>query len=202
MSNYVYLQGGDGTDITVPAGSSIAVYSRDEVTVFYKGSGVPGRPDVFYKSGVALPDVDTVFGPFTNQTIVRLDAGAAEVFYSVGTAPTVLERKSAVYQSTPVALNATGSITSASILGGIVTSTTAAAVAGTLPTGAVLDAANTLAIGEAFDWSVINTGGNTFTVTAATGHTIVGTATVATNVSGRFRTLKTAASTFVTYRLS
>jgi len=49
---------------------------------------------------------------------------------------------------------------------------------------------------------VINTGGsNAFTVTAATGHTIVGAAAVAASSSGLFRTRKTAANTFVTYRI-
>ena len=44
-------------------------------------------------------------------------------------------------------------------------------------------------------------GANAFTVTAATGHTIVGAAAVANSTSGRFRTRKTAANTFVTYRI-
>jgi hypothetical protein len=58
------------------------------------------------------------------------------------------------------------------------------------------------AIDEAFDWSVINTGGaNAFTVTAATGHTLVGNAVVALSSTGRFRTRKTASDTFVSYRV-
>jgi hypothetical protein len=89
------------------------------------------------------------------------------------------------------------------ILSGILTSTTAAAVAGTLPTGAVLDAASEFAIGDSFDWSVIATGANAFTVTAAaSGHTIVGVGAVATVTSAIWRTRKTAADTFVSYRLS
>jgi hypothetical protein len=66
----------------------------------------------------------------------------------------------------------------------------------------VIDAALDLAIGDSFVWAVINTGANTFTVTASTGHTIVGTATVVTAVSAQFRTRKTAADTFVSYRLA
>jgi hypothetical protein len=65
-----------------------------------------------------------------------------------------------------------------------------------------MDAAAQMAIGDSVDWTVINTGPNTFTVTAATGHTIVGAAAVATATSGWFRTRKTAADTFITYRLS
>ena len=83
------------------------------------------------------------------------------------------------------------------------TSTTAAAVAGTVPTGAVMEAAANWAVGDSVDWTVIATGANAFTVTAAaSGHTLVGTAAVATVTSGRFRTRKTATDTFVTYRIS
>jgi len=89
------------------------------------------------------------------------------------------------------------------ILDGIVTSSTAAAVTATLDTGAVMDDATTMAIGDSFDWSAINTGGsNAFTVTpAASGHTVVGAGAVDANTSGSFRTRKTAADTFVTYRI-
>ena len=80
---------------------------------------------------------------------------------------------------------------------------TYAVIAGTLPTGAVLDAASEFAVGDSFDWSVIATGANAFTVTAAaTGHTVVGTGAVATVTSAIWRTRKTAADTFVSYRLS
>ena len=82
--------------------------------------------------------------------------------------------------------------------------TNASAVTVTLPTGAVLDAYfGALPIGAAFDWSLINTGSSSGagTVTASTGHTIVGAAVVAISTAGMFRTRKTAANTFVTYRI-
>lgn len=105
-------------------------------------------------------------------------------------------------QGTPGALNATGALTTALLLGGIVTSTTGAAVVATLDTGTVTGAAlPDLPIGGSIEWSAINTGGNAFTVTAATDHTIVGAGAVAAGTSGRFRTRRTAATTFVTYRL-
>lgn len=108
-------------------------------------------------------------------------------------------------QPAPGALNATGALTTALIRGGIVTSSTAAAVVATLDTGTVTDAAltgdNAVAVDDSWEWSVINTGPNTFTVTAATGHTLVGAGAVATATSARFLTRKTAANTFVTYRI-
>jgi hypothetical protein len=89
------------------------------------------------------------------------------------------------------------------ITAGIVTSTTAAGVTATLDTGAVMETAITnMAVNDSFDWSVVNTGPNTFTVTAAaSGHTVVGAGAVATATTGLFRTRKTAAETFVTYRI-
>ena len=54
----------------------------------------------------------------------------------------------------------------------------------------------------AFEWSVINTGSGLCTIGAGTDHTIVGGATVVAGDSGRFASRRTAANTFVTYRLS
>lgn len=137
---------------------------------------------------------------FSAATQITITAGAQPVYYNVGVTPAVYER--ANYQTTPGTLNATGALTTTLITGGIVTSSTAAAVAATLDTGTVSDAALTMAVDDSFVWTVINTGGNTFTVTAATGHTIVGVAAVVTVTSARFLTRKTAANTFVTYRMA
>jgi hypothetical protein len=88
-------------------------------------------------------------------------------------------------------------------LGGIVTSTTAAAVTATLATGAVMDAAIDADVGDYYDWSAINTGGsNSFTVTASEGHTVVGDGVCVTGTSCMYRTVKTAAATWVTDVLS
>jgi hypothetical protein len=109
-------------------------------------------------------------------------------------------------QNGTVAINATATLTIANILTKLVTSTTAAAVVATLPTGTLVDAGfsgdNALAVNESFDWTVINTGANTFTLSAGATHTIVGNAVVAATSSGTFRTRKTAANTFVTYRIA
>lgn len=106
-------------------------------------------------------------------------------------------------QGTPGVLNATGTLTAAEMLSGIVTTTSAAAVAATLDVATNLDAAlPTSGAGDSFDFSIINTGGNTLTVDTATGWTLVGTMTVITVVSGRFRARKTGAGAWVLYRLS
>lgn len=199
MSILIYNQG--TASVSVPAGASVAVFTRDMATV-RQLVVTPNQPPSYGIIGYSLSGVQTVFGPFTSATTLEIQGSAGDTYYAVGVSPSISEVADSRQQATPLTLNATGSITAAMIFNGLLTSTTAAAVAGTLPTGAVMDAANTLAIGDSFDWSVINTGGNAFTVTAAANHTIVGVAAVATVTSGRFRTTKTAAGTFVTYRLA
>lgn len=112
---------------------------------------------------------------------------------------------SPVIQGAPGALDATGTLTAALLATNVVTSSTAAAVTATVDTGTAMDTAlsGVVAIGEAIDWSAINTGDtNAFTVTAASGHTLVGAGAVAASSSGRFRSRRTATATWVTYRLS
>lgn len=199
-SNIVYPQGGLAIDINVPAAESIAVYTKDVAKV-YRVVDYPNEPASRGLIGTVI-NGQTVFGPYASGATIRIHAGASEVLYQVGTDPVVTELKGQRLQGAPTALNTTGTLTIAAILSGIVTSTTGAGVTATLDTGAICDAGLELAIGDSFDWSAINTGGNAFTVTAAaSGHTVVGAGAVAGGTSGLFRTRKTAADTFVTYRI-
>jgi hypothetical protein len=197
--NIVFTQG--TATVTVPAAESIAVQSYSATSVFQE----VGFPN-FVESQDLLGVVDsetTVFGPFAAGATIVIQAGASGAAYAVGTSPVVSDSGKYQVQDAPTALNATGTLTAAAILSGIVTSTSAAGVVATLDTGAIVEAASEFAIGDSFDWSVINTGPNTFTVTAAaSGHTIVGVGAVATVTSAAWRTRKTAADTFVSYRLS
>jgi len=110
-------------------------------------------------------------------------------------------------QPTITALTATTTLTIAQLLTYIVQVTSATAVALTLPTGTLTDAGvlNGLSVvNNSFLWIVINTGSasGAITMTAGTGHTYVGNATVAINTSAQFQTVKTATNTFVTYRIA
>jgi hypothetical protein len=106
-------------------------------------------------------------------------------------------------QPAPVAVNTTATLTAANLKAGIITTTTAAAVDMTLPTGTQVDAGFAANIdGLTHEWSVINTGANAATILAATDHTIVGSATVAAGTSALFATRRTATNTYVTYRKS
>jgi hypothetical protein len=197
MSNIVPWSG--SPLIAVAASNRIACYSDGNYSVVRQRD---------YANAVATEEVlFTGRGAFTSavftaaSTISLVGGDASPLLYSVGTDAVITERN-LVSQGDPGTLNATGTLTDSLILGGLVTSTTAAAVVATLDTGAIMDASNTFAINDAFFWSAINTGSNAFTVTAAaSGHTVVGAGAVAAGTSGRFMTRKTAANTFVSYRI-
>lgn len=107
-------------------------------------------------------------------------------------------------QAAPAAIDATATATIANLKTGLITSSTAAAVSITLPTGTNCDGGfSGVYTNLTFEWSVINTGAtNAVTILGNTGHTIVGSATVAASNSGRFASRRTGVNTWVTYRLS
>ena len=188
--------------VSVPAGESIAVFCQGTCTVS-RTQGYPNYPSQTSLIGT-VNNGQTVFGSYASGADIVLEAtGGVQVLYEVGVSPQVQQQRLlAPVQVAPGVLNATGTLTAALCLTGLVTSTTAAAVVATLDTGATVDLASAWAVNDSFDWAVVNTGGNAFTVTAAaTGHTVVGAGAVAATTSGQFRTRKTAADTFVTYRL-
>lgn len=187
--------------VSFAASDKIATYSEQQYEVVNQ-VGFPNFPDqevsLFAGSGLNVSDAITAAGT----AVIR--AGATPVLYTVGASAAIPFNEIVNYQASPGTLAATGTLTAALILGGIVTSTTAAAVTATLNTGAVMEAAISMEIGDSFDWVVINTGAvNDFTVTAAaSGHTVVGVGAVQELTSVQFRTRKTAFETFVTYRIS
>jgi hypothetical protein len=199
MSNLIY---GSGTaEFTIAASDKLAVYSRAPVKVYQKVK-LTNHPDQYSLLKEVQADTEYLSSAFTAATEIRIEAGAAQALYQAGTAPVITERRGQRGQGAPGVLNATGTLTAAMIAAGIVTSTTAAGVTATLDTGAVMDAALEMEIGDSFDWSAIATGANAFTVTAAaSGHTVVGAGAVATVTSGLFRTRKTATATYITYRI-
>jgi len=110
-------------------------------------------------------------------------------------------------QQTPNAQTASVTLTLANLLTEIITSTSASAVALTLPTGTASQTAPFLTVAisnQAFDWTIINLGSSfgAVTLTANTGYTIVGSATVAIGTSARWRSVNTATNTWVAYRIS
>jgi hypothetical protein len=119
-------------------------------------------------------------------------------------------------QVAPAAMTVAATITAAQLLKGIITADHAfgATQAYTLPTGADLDDSLTsfMINNASFDFTIINVSAavlDTITLTASVGITIVGQALVESAhvdsefpSSGTFRCRKTAADTFVVYRIS
>lgn len=199
MSNQI-LPGGSAT-IVIPATESVALFCQGRAQVLEQTGLVnyPTQESLLEE----IDNVHTVLGPYSAGKTLRVVAvGDSPVGYEVGAAPIVKEAyRMEGLTGTPVAVDVTGDVSAAAILGGLVTSA-AATVAGTVPTGAVMDAASEFDIGEGVEWSVIKTGANAFTVTSpGASHTIIGLAVVATATAGRFLTKKTAADTFITYRI-
>ena len=201
MSGIIYANG--VTEVTVAAGGYLAVSTDQDAKVYQKNVS-SNQPNFPYGAALISTVIATqvILGPYANGGIFLVESGAGRTFWAKGLSPRCADFLQKKNQPTPGTLNATGTLTAALIQGGIVTSTTAAAVVATLDTGTVMDTSADLAINDSFDWTAIATGANSFTVTASAGHTIVGSGTVATVTSGHFRTVKTAANTYITYRLS
>jgi hypothetical protein len=105
-------------------------------------------------------------------------------------------------QAAPISKSAAATLTVAELKTGIIQYTGAADTL-TLPTGTLTEGGfSGIYTNMTFEWSVINTGSGTCTIGAGADHTIVGGATVAAGDSGRFASRRTAANTFVSYRLS
>ena len=188
-------------ELTVAAADRVAVWSRAPVKV-YQRLGVPNFPATFSLIQAVAADTEYRSAAFATGAVLRIEAGAADVFYAAGVTAVITENIGRRAQPAPATLNATNTLTALMMATGIVTSTTVGAVVATVDTGTVMDAALDMAIDESFEWAAINTGGaNAFTVTAAATHTLEGSGVVALTSSAVFRTRKTAANTFVTSRL-
>lgn len=204
MSNIIAVDG--KATVTIPAGESIAVFTQGQAQVS-RTLGFPNYPDQTTLIGT-VANGQTVFGSYASgATIVVESVGSQPVYYEVGTAPQVQQlRLNAQVQGAPtdIADGAAMAFTAASLLGGIVTATPTEARNIQFPTGTVLDAASEFAVGDSFDFSLITLAAFALTVTVNTGVTIVGAAATAgtSGAAARFRMRKTAANTFVAYRIA
>lgn len=202
MSYQVIFSEGTAT-VAVPAGEKIAVQSLSPASVFQE-VGFPNFPEALDLLTV-VDNTTYVSAAFTNATNVVIQAGASGAYYSVGVAPEISNNGNWQPQGAPANITDGGSMimTAANVLTGIVTATPTQARNVQLPTGANLDLATEWAIGDSFDFSLITLAAFALTITVNTNVTIVGDpATAATSGSAaKFRVRKTAADTFVVYRI-
>lgn len=170
-------------------GASAALSYADllKIDAITDGVGAAGKAVVLDSNGrVRLPSTGTVF-----------NAG-----------------KETKAQAAPAAKTVTAGITAAELVAGLITTTGVTAPSiHQLPTGTEIDAAIPgIATGDAFDFTIINTGtgaSDDAIITVNTDVTIVGNPTVgaltdATIISGsgRFRARRSAANTYVVYRMA
>lgn len=200
--NIVFTQG--TATVTVPANEKIVVQSYSPTSVFQE-VGYPNFPETNDLLSV-VENTTYTSAAFSAATTVIIQAGASGASYAVGVAPVISDDGNWQLQGAPADIADGGSMiaTAANVLTGIVTSTLTQARNLQLPTGANLDLATEWAIGEAFDCTFMTLGAFVMTITVNTGVTIVGAATTAATAgsTARFRLRKTAADTFIAYRLS
>ena len=200
--NVIFTQG--TATFTVPAGEKVAVQAYSPASVFQE-VGYPNFPETQDLLQV-VENTTYVSGAFTNATSVTIQAGASGALYAVGVAPVITDDGNWQLQGAPADIADGGSMiaTAANVLTGIVTSTITQNRNLQLPTGANLDLATEWAIGEGFDVTFMTLGAFVLTITVNTGVTIVGAAVTAATAgsTARFRLRKTAADTFIAYRLS
>lgn len=198
-SLYVFKDG--LRDVTVPAGQFISVFTVGSARVS-KRVGFPNLPASFsLETGGEFSFQEKHFGPYTTETVVRIEALANIVLYSVGASAAIVPNALPVAALVPpsgsvvraigllsqkitsTAKNAAATLTAAELLGGeiTVTHTTGGTLTHTLPTGTLMDAAGAMEIGDSFEWTLINlsaAAADSVTIAAGTNHTIVGSAIV------------------------
>jgi hypothetical protein len=189
--------------VTLAANQKIVVKTEGESGV-YQLVGYPNYPsqeDLL----TTVNNATYTSSAFANGGTVIIRGGAFPTFYDVGTDPVLGLDGNWQVQGAPTDITDGGSMgfTAAALLGGIVTATPTTGRNIQLPLASALDDAATFAVNDSFDWTLITLAAYALTITVNTGMTIVGAAaTGATSGSvARFRTRKTAADTFVTYRI-
>ena len=222
----VYIYGrGKTVDIAIPVNQYINVFTTGAGAAnVYQQIGGPSnnmttRYAIIASPNGAFSNGEVSFGPFTTATNVRIESvGPDPVLYSIGAlgVPIPVEQLrpsvSARCQPAPATYTGTATMLATELMAGILTGTQSSGSTDTLtlPTGTLLDTATGLQVNEGFEWSFINlstVGGSTYTFAAGSGNTIVGDAVLQIAglttgcASARFFSRKTAANTFITYRV-
>ena len=200
--NTIFAQG--TVTVTVAAGEKIAVQAYSPASVFQE-VGFPNFPEAQDLLTVVRDNATYVSGAFTNATSVTIAAGASGAFYATGVAPQISNNGNWQPQPAPANIADGGSMiaTAADVLTSIITATPTASRNIQLPLGTDLELATEWAVNDSFDFSLITLAAFALTITVNTGVTIVGSAATGagSGSAARFRIRKTAANTFVVYRI-
>ena len=179
------ITGGVNTAIGSQSGSGITNGNYNVVIGGYTGSGAPisatGSNWIVLSDGQA--NVRQVIDPAGNAQF--LASGVVQ------------------YAPAPTSISAAATLTNASIQAQLIV-TTGTSYTIRMPVGTTLETLISWAgVDLGYDFSIVNTASGTITLDATeTGVTGVGTMTVLTGISARFRIRRTAANTFIVYRIS
>jgi len=144
--------------------------------------------------------------------IQTADTSGVLQLQSAGTTAITIDAAENVYVQTnvlwqfapaPTSKSTTATLTATEVATSII-NTTGTSYTVTLPTGTALDTyfSGVPTTNIAFDFYIVNTASGTITIAVgATGMTSLGTLTVTTGVSAQFRLRRTAANTYILYRL-
>jgi len=177
--------GATNTGIGFNAGSGITTGSNNIVLGGYTGAAAP--ISATGSNWVVLSDGNGNVRQAMDATSVQFLTGAV-----------------VVYAPTPASFSALATLTNANLQTQII-STTGSGIPFTLtmPTGSTLNTLiNWSSVDIGYDFSVINTATPTVTIGVNTGVTNLGALTIAPGTSAQFRIRRTAASTYILYRLS
>jgi len=176
-----------------------ATASGSTKTINFGTGGLSGSTtNIAYGSSVSGATVTHTFNSGATQVLVdangfSVNSGSLEV----KTGPIIM------FCPTPTTLTAAATLTNADIQAQIINTTGTTTFTVTLPLGTTLE---TLvpwdAVDVGYDFYLINSNSQSISLAVNTGVTIVGRATVTTLVSAQFRIRRTAANTFIVYRIN
>lgn len=171
--------------------SSTSTFSSGSGSVFQIWSATTGINQLQY--GGAAGAYFSLYDSQNTAERVRVDAAGNVQALAGAVMP---------YAPAPASISTTATLTNANIQGQII-NTTGTSYTVTMPLGTTLETLATwAATNVSYDFYVINTASGTITMAVNTGVTSLGGLTIATGVSAHFRIRRTAANTFVLYRLS
>lgn len=151
-------------------------------------------------------------GATTSGTTKTVDIGTAGVSGSitninigpaaVGSLGTIsLNNQIVVIQPTPASISTTATLTNANLQAQII-NTTGTTYTVTMPLGTTMETlVSWPGVDLGYDFNVINTASGTITMAVNTGVTALGALTITTGTTANFRVRRTAANTFVLYRM-
>ena len=198
-----------GDQVDVGAAALLTGFSASAGTVAATDSILVGFNKVV--ANIALKATNLLTGLVTTAgTVAAADTVVVGVGKLVGNVALKADILTPVFLSSavPSTVLVAGTLDSLTMLSGIIVTnaTTDENTALTLPTAAVLEAALAIATNNKwFEWTIINLGATTRTITltaAATTHDIVGVALVAISTSARFRTVRVSSISYITYRVA